>query len=71
MHSELFVSSGFTVTMGHQIEATVGKYFLKAQLCIYCSASVCKKKGMEKRERERVGGHSVDKADLFLIYVLL
>lgn len=45
----------------------LGKHFLKAQLLVCCSARVSEK----KKEGERDGGHSVDKAVLFLIYVLL
>lgn len=62
------VISGFIMSTGHQIVALVnmvGKHFFKAQLYTSCSTSACKK------GKGRDGGHIVDKAVLFLIYVLL
>lgn len=45
----------------------VGKYILEA----HTSAAVQSVCGVGVKERERDGGHGVDKAVLFLIYVLL
>jgi len=63
------VSSGFIMTVGHRIAANGehgGKTLLKSTALHLLQHEV-----ERERERERDGGHSEDKAVLFLIYVLL